>query len=254
MKIAVCIKQVPATGGPVQLDTGANWLRESDTSFEANTADTHALEAALTIRDREGGEVITISLGPERVIAVLRDALAKGADRAIHICHASAHALDPALAAGAIAQVLRDEGCDMVLCGLQSDDHGHGQTGGLLAEQMKWPLVSIVVALESVSPERVRAKRELEGGYSQWVELSPPCVLTIQSGINKPRYAGMKGMLAAKKKPIQRVDAELPTDQRNQQIIEQIYIPQRSKRIRLIEGESVDAAAQLVSLLNLRGT
>jgi electron transfer flavoprotein beta subunit len=253
LKIAVCIKQVASTNGPLQMDVGAGWLREADTTFEINAADNHALEAGLAIRDRLGGEVLVVSLGSDRVTAVLRDALAKGADRAIHVVHEAAHKLDPARVAEALAEVLRDEACDLVLCGLQSDDAGHGQTGALLAECLGWPLVGIVAALDVETPKKVRARRELEAGWSQWLELPPPCVLTIQSGINKPRYAGMKGMLAAKKKPITRVEPILAGNMRNQQVIEQIYFPHRDKQTRLLEGAPVDAAAQLVAMLNLRG-
>jgi electron transfer flavoprotein beta subunit len=252
LKIAVCIKQVAMTGAPLQLDVSGRWLREADTAFEINAADNHALEAGLTIRDQHGGEVVVISLGPERAATALREALAKGADRAIHLYAEDAHALDPAQVAGALAGALRDECCDLILCGLQSDDHGYGQTGALLAHLMGWPLASIVSALEVSAPDRVRARRELEGGWYQWVELATPCVLTIQSGINKPRYAGMKGMLAAKKKPIAHVDLQSPAPLATRQIVDRIYSPQRSRSTCMIEAGPADAAAQLVSALNLR--
>lgn len=252
MKIVVCIKQVPSGSAPLQLDASANWLREGETPFETNAADNNALEAALAIRDQRGGEVVAISLGPDRVTDTLREALAKGADRAIHLHSERTQGLDPAVVAALLADALRTECCDLILLGLQSDDHGHGQTGALLAERLGWPMVGIVAELIVDVPDRVSAKRELEGGWYQWAELDVPCVLTIQSGINKPRYAGMKGMLAAKKKPVARVDVTEYPAQQTSQCIKELFFPHKSKQTRMIEGSPEDMAAQLIAALNLR--
>lgn len=252
MKIAVCIKQVPSTGAPLQLDGATRWLREAESSFETNAADNHALEAALTVRDRLGGEVLVISLGPERVAETLREALAKGADRAIHLVSDRAQTLDPSSIAGLLASALEGEVCDLILCGLQSDDQGHGQTGALLAEKLGWPLASIAAAMEVAADGRVRVKRELEGGMYQWLELATPCLVTIQSGINKPRYAGMKGMLAAKKKSIASQPVSVYPTALTRQSVDELYFPHRAKQTRMLEG-SVDAQVlQLIAALNLR--
>lgn len=251
MKIAVCIKQVPSTAGALQIDAASHWIREADSAFEANSADVNALEEALRIKDRTGAEVVAVSVGPDRVTETLKEALAKGADKAIHIALPEAHALDPRALAMVLADTLRSGAYDMVLAGLQSDDHGHGQTGVALAECLGVPHVSIVAELVLGESGQVRVRRELEGGYYQWMALSLPAMFTIQSGINKPRYAGMKGMLAAKKKTIERVNAGVP-DLSSQQVAESLYVPYKTKDTRMLEGSAEAQAAALIEALNLR--
>lgn len=251
MKIAVCIKQVPSTAGALQIDAASHWIREADTVFEANSADVNALEEALRIKDRSGAEVVAVSLGPDRVVEALKEALAKGADKAIHVALPDAHALDPRALAMILADTLREGGYDLILAGLQSDDHGHGQTGVALAEHLGWPHVSIVAELVLEEGGRARVRRELEGGYYQWMALALPGVLTIQSGINKPRYAGMKGMLAAKKKTIERVSTT-PPDMPSRQVAEALYLPYKTKDTRMLEGSVDEQATALIDVLNLR--
>lgn len=251
MKIAVCIKQVPSTAGVLQIDAATHWIREADSTFEANSADINALEEALRIKDRTGAEVVAVSVGPDRVTETLKEALAKGADKAIHIALPEAHALDPRALARVLADTLRAGAYDLILAGLQSDDHGHGQTGVALAEWLGVPHVSIVAELVLGEHGQVRVRRELEGGYYQWMALSLPGVLTLQSGINKPRYAGMKGMLAAKKKTIERVNASV-SDLASRQEAESLYLPYKTKDTRMLEGSPEVQAAQLIDALNLR--
>jgi len=251
VKIAVCIKQVPSTAGALQIDAASHWIKDTDTSFEANSADVNALEEALRIKDRTGAEVVAISVGPDRVTETLKEALAKGADRAIHVALSNAHAQDPRTLAVALADTLRAGAFDLVLAGLQSDDYGHGQTGVALAECLSMPHVSIVAELALNEVGAVRVRRELEGGWYQWMALNLPCVLTIQSGINKPRYAGMKGMLAAKKKTIERVNANVP-DLSSQQVTESLYVPYKTKDTRMLQGSAEEQAAALIDALNLR--
>ena len=251
MKIAVCMKQVPSIAGPLQIDAASHWIREADSAFETSSADINALEEALRIKDKTGAEVVAVALGAERVSVTLREALAKGADRAIHVVLPDAHGLDPRALALMLAEVLREENCDLILAGSQSDDHGHAQTGVALAECMGWPHVSMVAELVLGEGGRARARRELESGWYQWMEFALPGVLTIQSGINKPRYAGMKGMLAAKKKTIVCVNAAIP-DLNSRQETEQLYLPYKTKDIRMLEGSPADQATALVDALNLR--
>ncbi|HNA81221.1 MAG TPA: electron transfer flavoprotein subunit beta/FixA family protein [Thiobacillaceae bacterium] len=252
LKIAVCIKQVPSTSAPLQLDAGTRWLKEGETTFETNAADNHALEAALAIRDQLGGEVVVLTLGPERATEALREALAKGADRAIHLVSDQAPGLDPATVASLLASALAGEPWDLILCGLQSDDLGHGQTGAFLAEKLSLPQASIAAALEVTAEGQARVKRELEGGWYQWLELATPCLVTIQSGINKPRYAGMKGMLAAKKKPIVKQPVTEYPAGLTRQSIDELYYPHKAKQTRMLEGSPEAVATQLVAALNLR--
>src|ERR1700722_6695859 len=201
MKIGVCVKQVPAKDAPLAIVEGGAWIRESDIGFETNEPDSYALEEALRLKEKHGGEVVAISMGPERAKQTIKEALAKGADRGIHVSDDQFYKLDPLGSARSMAAALKAENFDLILTGLQSDDQGFGQTGVLLAELLGRPHATIIMAIE-VTDSRMKLKRELEAGWFQWVELPLPAVLSIQSGINKPRYATLKGIMGAKKKEI----------------------------------------------------
>src|SRR5207244_8673852 len=146
MKIIVCIKQVPAKDAPLAI--AGNWIKESDISFEMNEPDSYALEEALRLKEKHGGEVVVLSMGPQRVKPTIKEALAKGADRAIHILDDNFSQLDPLGSAKALAAAIRKEKADLVLTGLQSDDHGFGQTGVLLAVLLDLPNATFVIVLD----------------------------------------------------------------------------------------------------------
>ena len=246
MKIAVCIKQVPAREGQPKLTDDRTWLREQDATFEMNEPDQYAVEAALRLKEEHGGEVVVCAAGPARVTQVIREALARGADRAIHVDDDRLAAADAFAVAGALASALRDEQFDLVMTGIQSDDQGFGATGVMLAELLGMPHATIVMDVR-VAGGAVRVKRELEGGWFQWVSMPLPALLTIQSGINQVRYATLKGIMAAKKKEIRRVPAppELTVTQR----IVQLYVPEKTKHTELIGGTPVEAAKELLRRL-----
>src|SRR5262245_42612785 len=204
MKIAVCIKQVPTREWQPRLTDDKTWIREQDISYEMNEPDAYALEEGLRLREKHGGEVVVCSAGPSRVQQVLREALARGADRAIHVEDAALGSADGFVTAQALAHAMAGEAFDLVLTGLQSDDQGHGVTGVALAEYLGIPHATIIMDVE-VGTGSLRVKRELEGGWFQWLTLPLPALLTIQSGINQLRYATLKGIMAAKKKEIRRV-------------------------------------------------
>ena len=203
MKIVVCIKQVPAKDAPLVIADGT-WIRETDIGFEMNEPDSYALEEALRLKEKHSGEVVVVSMGPERVKQTIKEALAKGvADRGIHVSDDKAHTARSA-GRGDVARGghRTREKPDLVLTGLQSDDQGFGQTGVLpCGSGSGLPHATIIMQIE-VQGDHLRLKRELEAGWFQWVELPMPAVLTIQSGINKVRYATLKGIMAAKKKEI----------------------------------------------------
>ena len=146
MKIIVCIKQVPAKDAPLAIS--GNWIKESDIGFEMNEPDSYALEEALRLKEKHGGEVIALSMGPERVKQTIKEALAKGADRGIHIADDKFAQLDPLGAASALAAAVKNENADLILTGLQSDDQGFGQTGVLLAALLDRPHATIIMAIE----------------------------------------------------------------------------------------------------------
>jgi electron transfer flavoprotein beta subunit len=247
MKIAVCVKQVPAKDAPLSI-SGA-WIRESDIGFETNEPDSFALEEALRLKEKHQGEVVAISMGPERVKQTIKEALAKGADRGIHIVDNEFYKLDPFGSARSLAAAIEKENFDLILTGLQSDDQGFGQTGVLLAELLGRPHATIIMSIE-VDGSQLKLKRELEAGWFQHVELPLPAVLTIQSGINKPRYATLKGIMAAKKKEIANIErASLGISDAPTQRVEKIYVPQSAKKTEFITGNAKESAAKLIEKL-----
>ena len=250
MKIGVCMKQVPAKDAPLRINDAATWVREGDISYETCEPDNFALEAALQLAEKHGGEVVVISLGPERVRQVIKEGLAKGAARALHVQDDQFYALDPLQMAAALAGAMREEKFDLILTGLQSDDHGYGQTGVLVAELLGLPHATIIMEIQ-VADGRLKVKRELEAGWFQWIELPLPAVLAIQSGINKPRYASLKGIMAAKKKEIRAVSRAdvLPADLAATQETKKIYVPQKTKKTEFLEGQPKEMAAKLLEKL-----
>jgi electron transfer flavoprotein beta subunit len=246
MKIAVCIKQVVTREWQLRLNQATTWIRDQDASFELNEPDAYALEEALRLKEKHGGEVVVCSAGPSRATQVLREALARGADRAIHVESDSLAAADAVTLAEALAAAIRDEGFDLVLTGLQSDDQGFGQVGVVLAEKLGMPHATIIMEVQGVDGG-VRVKRELEGGWFQWMSLPLPALLTIQSGINQLRYATLKGIMAAKKKEIRKV-TPAPAAAATQQIL-RVYFPEKGKKTRTVSGSTAEMAVELVKRL-----
>ena len=246
MKIVVAIKQVPSRDS--QLRISGKWIDESDLSFEINEPDAYALEAGLQLKEKHGGEVVALCAGPARAAQTIREALAKGADRAIHIEEENLAGYDPLAAAKLLAAALKSESADLILTGLQSDDLGYGQTGVILAELLGVPHGTIIMEVEK-QDGGIRVKRELENGWFQHVEMPLPALLTIQSGISKLRYATLMGIKKAKTKEIKRLTAaDLGAAAAQPSItLDRIYAPERTKRTQLFEGAG--AAAQLVEKL-----
>jgi electron transfer flavoprotein beta subunit len=254
MKIAVCIKQVPTREWQPRLNDDKTWVRDQDVSYEMNEPDAYALEEALRLREKHSGEVVVCSAGPARVQQVIREALARGADRALHVEDDSLAAADAFTAAAALAPAMAEQKFDLILTGLQSDDQGHAQFGPVLAEKLGIPHSTIIMEVNidpAAGPGQggasLRVKRELEGGWFQYVTMPVPALLTIQSGINTLRYATLKGIMAAKKKEIAKVAA--PAGLASRQKIVALYAPQKSKQTVMITGSPADAAKELVKRL-----
>jgi electron transfer flavoprotein beta subunit len=246
MKIAVCIKQVPTREWQPRLNEDKTWIREQDVSYEMNEPDAYALEEGLRLREKHGGEVVVCSAGPARVQQVIREALARGADRALHVEEERLGAADAFTSAAAMAPAMSDERFDLILTGLQSDDQGHAQFGPVLAEKLGMPHSTIIMAVE-LDGGAMKVKRELEGGWFQHVRLPLPALLTIQSGINTLRYATLKGIMAAKKKEIKKVSP--PGGLASRQKVLGLYAPQKSKQTVMLGGSAADSARELVKRL-----
>jgi electron transfer flavoprotein beta subunit len=249
MKILVSIKQVPSRDSQLRIDSSGRWIQDSDLTFEINEPDAYALEEALQLKEKHGGEVVALCAGPARASQTIREALAKGADRAIHIEEENLAAFDTLGVAKLLAKAAQAESPDLILTGLQSDDLGYGQTGVVMAELLGLPHGTIIMAVEKTEGG-IRVKRELEDGWFQHITMPLPAVLTIQSGINKLRYATLMGIKKAKSKEIKRVTlAELGTVPAATATIEKIYVPHKSKQTQIFEGDAKTAAAKLVEKL-----
>ena len=247
MKIAVCIKQVVTREWQLRVNEQKTWIRDQDASFELNEPDAYALEEALRLKEKHGGEVLVCCAGPVRAAQVIREALARGADRALHVESDALAAADAVTVAEALATAIREENVDLVLTGLQSDDQGFGQVGVVLAEKLGMPHATIIMEVQATESS-LRVKRELEGGWFQWMTLPLPALLTIQSGINQLRYATLKGIMAAKKKEIRKVASPSGASSARQRIVS-LYLPEKGKKTQMIAGSASEAAKELVRRL-----
>jgi len=249
MKIIVAIKQVPERDAQVRIDAAGKWIDESGLQWALNESDAYALEEALQQKEKNGGEVVVVCAGPERVGSTIREALAKGADRAIHIDCADLAARDALGVARLLAAAIQPENPDLVLTGLQSEDLGLGQTGVILAEFLGLPHATLILHVEKTD-NGFRVKRELEEGWFQNVDLPAPAVLTIQSGGNKLRYATLMGIKRAKTKEVRRLTtAELGVDGAPVVTLDHIALPQKQKTTQMLPGSPKEAVAALVEKL-----
>jgi electron transfer flavoprotein beta subunit len=249
LKIVVCIKQVPSRDALLRVNASSTWIQDTDLSYEINEPDAYALEEALQLKEKHTGEVVALCAGPARAAQTIREALAKGADRALHIEEENLGAFDPLALARMMAKALEAEKPDLVLTGLQSDDLGYGQTGVILAEILGLPHATLIMQVEK-QDGTIRVKRELEDGWFQHVEMPLPALLTIQSGINKLRYATLMGIKKAKAKEVKRLTAaELAVAPAAQVRLERVYLPEKNKRTQIFDGAPKEAAAKLVEKL-----
>ncbi|MCM3869965.1 MAG: electron transfer flavoprotein subunit beta/FixA family protein [Pyrinomonadaceae bacterium] len=252
MKIIVLMKQVASKDAILRINKEGTWIEEGDLSFEVNESDGYALEEALRVREKLSGEVIVVSMGPQRAKSVIKDALARGADRAIHVVGDNLAHLTPYAAASALAEAIRAEQPDLIMTGLQSDDYGYAQTGVIIAELLGMPHATIVIEVDA-SGDKLRVKRELESGWYQWYSMPTPALLTIQSGISQIRYATLKGIMAAKKKEIKEVtpSAEIVSRLSHQQL-RRVYLPQKTKQTQFLgNGDAKAGAVALAEKLHV---
>jgi electron transfer flavoprotein beta subunit len=249
MKIIVAIKQVPERDAQVRIDSSGKWIEEGDIQYAMNESDAYALEEALQLKEKHSGEVVVLSAGPERVGTTIREALAKGADRAIHIDADDLGQRDSLGVARLLAEAIKPESPDLILTGLQSDDLGLGQTGVILAEILDLPHASLILQVEKTEAG-LTVKRELENGWFQSIELPLPAVLTIQSGGNKLRYATLMGIKRAKTKELRRIaGADLAAENAPRAVLESVALPQKQRSTQILQGSAKEAAAALVEKL-----
>ena len=246
MKIAVLVKQVIGSESALEISQDQKWIDNSNATFVMNPPDNYAIEEAILIKEKVGvGEVVIVSMGPQRVQKVIREGLSKGADRGIHIETKSLKEIDPLYTSKVLAETLRDENFDLILSGLQSDDSGMGQTGVLLGELLNMSTSTLAIETD-IDQNKIRIKRELESGWFQWVELESPSSVSIQSGINQPRYPSLKGIMGAKKKEIKVIPA--PQVEKRQSISE-IFVPKKSKETEFIETDIDSTVERIIEIL-----
>jgi electron transfer flavoprotein beta subunit len=260
MKIAVCIKHVPARDSRLRIAPDGSWIEEGDLSWEINEPDTYALEEGLRIKEKQGGEVVVVTAGPQRAAEALKRGLAMGADRAIHLVGDAFTPGDAQVAARALADALQPEAPDIVLTGVQSDDKGYAATGVMLAEMLGLPHSTLIMEVE-IGDGRVKVKREMESGWFQRLELPLPALLTIQSGINQVRYSTLKGIMAAKKKEIRQLpwsgdgagaSSGGPTAP-SKTALRQLAFPSKESKAEIFEGDAREAARKLWERLKSAG-
>jgi electron transfer flavoprotein beta subunit len=249
MKILVAVRQVPGPDSRLTLNASADWIAEDELSYQVNEPDAYALEAALQLKEQHGGEVVAMSAGPQRVEKAIRETLAKGADRGIHIEVEDPLGYDTLDLARLLAAAAASESPDLVLTGLQSEDLGYGQTGVVMAELLGWAHATIAVAIEAAGAG-IRVKRELEGGWYQHLKVPFPAVVSIQSGIGKLRYANLMGMKRARSKEVKHLaPEELGVTPTPRLTMVRLRAPFRERQARIIDGAPREAAEELAELL-----
>jgi electron transfer flavoprotein beta subunit len=252
LKIAVCVKQVPDTETRVRIAPDGKGIVETDVNWVVSPYDEFAIEEALKIKEAKGGEVVLVSVGPDRVQSALRNGLAMGADAALHLKDAAFEGLDPLGTARVLAAAIEGLGADLIFTGQQGVGGDHSQVPGLLAELLDLPQVTMAVKVE-LAEGSARVEREVEGAHEVW-ETSLPAVISAQKGLNEPRYASLKGIMAAKKKPIDVKDAAAlgldPTALAARAVVTSLELPPARQAVRMIEGDADTQVKELLRLLH----
>ena len=259
MKVMVCLKQVPHQDARLDVNADGTWIQEDNIKFEINSYDTYAVEEALKLKDAgTAEEVIVVSIGPDRVTQALRTALGMGADRAIHVNDAAATSADSLGTAKILAAVAKEEGAEIVFAGLMADDGNGSAIPPMVAQLLGYPSATGVLATD-FSGDTVKVERELEGGALEVVELPKPCLIAIQSGANQVRYASLKGIMQAKKKP---VDVKMLADlgladsasgAQNKTTINKVYVPPKGDSAEILSGSTDEVVGQLVTKIKELG-
>lgn len=256
MRIAICVKQVPDTEARLRLRKDGLWIEEEDLPFVINESDEYALEEGVSLAEKTGGEVVVFTLGPARATDALRKALALGASRAVHLEDAAFQGGDALATGRALATAIAREQPELVLTGSQSDDMGYGATGSVIAGVLGWPHAWLVMGIEVEEGGTCKVVREMESGMNELLRLKLPAVLEVQAGINHPRYASLKGIMGAKRKPIDKPTPgdlgldpqEVGADGSGLELLG-VRFPETGKGAQMLEGDPATAVAALVERL-----
>jgi len=250
MKICVLIKQVPDKDSDIKLTGDGFKIDQTNLNFLTNESDNYAIEEALLLKENHEAEVVICSLGTESSTQIVKDALSKGADRAIFIENDVNKDFDILTISKIMSEILESENFDLILSGLQSDDMGNGQLGVLIAEHLNMSHASLAMETKFENSDKINVKRELENGWFQWTELNLPASITIQSGINKPRYASLRGIMMMKKKTIDmKKISDLNISSEQKISLKSLYAPQKSKETEKIEGTTEEIVNRIYEIL-----
>lgn len=248
MNIIACIKQVPDTEAQIRVKADGSGIDETGIKWVMNTYDEYGVEEALRLKEKFGGEVTVVSLGPARVMETIRTALAMGADKGIHIDDPALQGADAYVTASALAAAIKEVPYDLIFCGQRAIDDDAGQVGSILAELLNIPQVTVVNKLD-VEGASLKAIRPIEGAQLL-IESPLPCLITTQKGLNEPRYASLPGIMKAKKKPVDVKNASglgVALD-RKQQVLRFVPPPARAAG-KIVGGD--DPAAKAAALAKL---
>jgi electron transfer flavoprotein beta subunit len=250
VNVVVCLKQVPDTETQIKIAGDGKSIVTDDIKWVMNPYDEFAVEEALRLKEKHGGEVTVVSAGPKRVTEALRTALAMGADKAVQIEDDNLYGADPVAVARILAAAVKDMGADIIFFGQRAVDDDSGVVSSAVAEMMDLPQVSLIVALEA-EDGKVKANRPVEG-ETLVIESSTPVVLTAQKGLNEPRYASLPGIMKAKKKPLEvKTLADLGVDASGALEITAINPPPQRAAGKAVEGETPqEMAEKLAELLH----
>ncbi|MGH0037693.1 MAG: electron transfer flavoprotein subunit beta/FixA family protein [Myxococcota bacterium] len=258
MKVMVCLKQVPHSDARLDVRSDGAWIQEDNIKFEINSYDTYALEEALQIKDAGEAEVVVVSIGPDRVTQALRTALGMGADRAIHVKDPEVDGSDSLGIAKVLAAIAKEENPDVIFAGLMADDDNLSAVPPMLAELAGVPSATAVYNTTTADGS-ITVERELEGGALEVVELPKPCLIAVQSGANQVRYASLKGIMKAKKKPIDvKTAADLGLAGQvgagaAKVKVNKIYTPPKGEGAAMIEGSTDEIVSGLMGKIKELG-
>ena len=262
MDVIVCVKHVPdTTEAEVRIRPDKKDIEKADLPFVINEWDEYAAEEAILIKEKFGGTVVAMTVGPREAEATLRRVLAKGADMAIRVWDEALEGSDAYVIAKVLANTIRAKGLkyDLILTGAQAADDGYALVGPMLAEILGIPHATLVKQ-EEILDGRIRVHRELEGGLEEVVELTLPALLTIQTGINEPRYVSIMGIRRARKKPLEVLglkDIGLSPEEVGPSgswlEVEEIYVPPAERVAEILPGSPAEEAAKLLEILKSRG-
>ena len=253
MKILVCVKQVPEKDARLRIAGDETWIVEDGLGFAISECDRYGVEAALRIKEAGEAEVVVLSLGGERASKGIKEALAMGCDRAIHVNSDELLGSDAITIAKVLAAAAKSEEADLIICGQQSDDLSYNAVGPALAQFLDMRHVQIVLEMEPLADGRLKVSHELDNNLIETVDVQLPAVIGVQSGINDVRYASLKGIMQAGSKPQQKLglaDLGLSADDVTPKVrIEKVGFPVRTSQAEILEGDAKEVANQLVHKL-----